>query len=579
MGLLPIGEGSHGTFGVRPAAVPVSGPAPRFKETGAAPLARAMGYLGIGGALLGFIAVVLPHPSQFYVPGLLVLQAITVVIALPFIFFAERVPLWLVRVTPAVGTVINTIVIVFSGDATSSYAVFYLWVGLFAFYFLSRRDAVLHISFVAANYAVAIAVTGTANPSPGDSTSGDLIHHFLLTAGTLLIVGGLLLYMRGKIEDLMGRLTDAARTDLLTGLRNSRGIHEVLDAEVERAMLGGRHVSVLVVDLDRFKDVNERLGHQAGDRLLKRIGELFDEATRRIDAVARTGGEEFTLVLPEADQHTAYLVAEQLLSRIRRVFGGALTTSIGVAAYPDHARGLEELIKAADEALYAAKALGRDRAVLFSPEVAEVLTSVEGTRPADIKGHLATVLSLAEALDLRERGTASHSQSVGRYAEMIARELGMPDDKVERVRLAGVLHDVGKIAIPDSVLLKPGPLDEEDWAQMHQHPELGARILGSSELGDIREWVLASHERLDGRGYPRGLKGDEIPVEARILAVADAYEAMTADRIYRPAIGEDAARIELQQCTGTQFDPEVVAALLKALDRQDSQLLRGARSK
>jgi HD-GYP domain-containing protein (c-di-GMP phosphodiesterase class II) len=135
------------------------------------------------------------------------------------------------------------------------------------------------------------------------------------------------------------------------------------------------------------------------------------------------------------------------------------------------------------------------------------------------------------------------------------------------VRLAGILHDIGKVGVPDSILLKDGPLTDEEWEQMRRHPEIGARILGSSELADIREWVLCSHEQPDGRGYPRGLAGGEVPIEARIVSVADAYEAMTADRVYRPAIGDPAAREELRRGIGTRFDGEVVEALIAVLDR------------
>jgi diguanylate cyclase (GGDEF)-like protein/putative nucleotidyltransferase with HDIG domain len=572
MGLLPIGGGDGRAFGARGAVAPPQGHSGYLSDTRAAPLARAMAALGIGAAVLGFLAVILPHPSGMFVPGLLALQALTVSIAVPLVIYADRVPLGLVRVMPAVGTMIGTLCIIFSGDATSAYAMFYLWVGFFAFHFLSRQDAILHIAFAAGSYAVAIAVTGSP---AGESTSGNLIHHFVITVGTLLIAGALLLYLRGKVDELMGRLTDAARTDLLTGLRNRRGIHEVLDAEIERASLGGRSVSLLVADLDHFKDVNDRLGQRTGDRILQRVGGMFDEATRRLDTVARTAGEEFAIVLPEADERSSYLLADQLLARVRRAFADEpvpLTTSFGVATFPRHARDVEELFSAADEALYAAKALGRDRAVLFSPEVSGILSGIEGRRPADAQGHLATVLSLAEALDLRDGGTARHSQTVGRYAEMMARWLGLPGERVERVRLAGILHDIGKVAISDAVLQKPGPLDDQEWALMRQHTEIGARILSSPDLSDIREWVLCSHERPDGTGYPRGLSGDQIPLEARILAVADAYEAMTADRVYRRAIGERAAREELERCSGTQFDPDVVSTFIRALDREPSSV-------
>src|SRR3954470_22373873 len=174
---------------------------------------------------------------------------------------------------------------------------------------------------------------------------------------------------------------------------------------------------------------------------------------------------------------------------------------------------------------------------------------------------------LAETLDLRDVSTARHSQTVGRYAEGIARALDLSEERVQRIRAAGVLHDVGKLGIADAVLQKPGPLTDEEWADMRRHPELGARILEHANLRDISGWVLAHHERVDGRGYPHGLAGDAIPLEARILAVADAYEAMTADRAYRPALGHDAAQAELLACAGTQFDERVVDAFMKVLTR------------
>jgi diguanylate cyclase (GGDEF)-like protein/putative nucleotidyltransferase with HDIG domain len=573
MGLLPTGEARDRAFGIGSVAVPISGRGGRYGSESSAPLAKALAYMAIGGALLGAIGVILPHPANFNTTGLLIMPILTVVLALPMLARPEQVPFWVIRIMPAVATVINTIVIAFSGDATSAYALFYLWVGFFAFFFFSVRDAALTIAFAVANYAVALAFVGHPSEPVVTDASGDLIHHFVIVAGTLVIAGGLLLYLRSRVEGLMARLTDAARTDLLTGLRNTRGLHEVLEGEIERARLGGRKVSLLIADLDKFKDVNDRFGHVTGDRVLQRIGQMFDQATRRIDTVARTGGGEFTIVLPESDEHTAYLIAEQLLARVRRGFSGEsvpLTTSVGVATHPRHGEDVDSLITSADTALFAAKGLGRNRAVLYSPEVSEVLSSVTSKRSVQAQGHLATVLSLAEALDLRERGTASHSQSVGRYAEMIAHELGMPQETVERVRLAGILHDIGKVAIPDAILQKPGPLDDEEWEQMRQHPELGARILASSELSDIREWVLASHERPDGKGYPRRLMGDDIPLPSRILAVADAYEAMTVDRVYRGAIGEQRARDELRHCSGTQFDPDVVEAFLRALDRHGS---------
>jgi len=170
------------------------------------------------------------------------------------------------------------------------------------------------------------------------------------------------------------------------------------------------------------------------------------------------------------------------------------------------------------------------------------------------------------AVDARDASTHDHSSTVARYAAAIAAQLGLPGDSVERVRIAGLLHDVGKVGIPDSILLKPGKLTDEEWTEMRRHPEIGARIIASPGLADVREWVLRHHERPDGRGYPDGLQRSQIPIEARILSVADAYEAMTADRPYRRALSESTARSEILSGRGSQFDDDVVDAFLSHLD-------------
>jgi HD-GYP domain-containing protein (c-di-GMP phosphodiesterase class II) len=187
-------------------------------------------------------------------------------------------------------------------------------------------------------------------------------------------------------------------------------------------------------------------------------------------------------------------------------------------------------------------------------------------------GYLSAMLVLAEAVDLRDGGSPAHSETVGRYAEMIAAELGLEPERVERVKLAGVLHDIGKVGVPDEVLQKATPLDDGEWQEVQKHCELGSRLLSGAGLEDIASWVLAHHERPDGTGYPAGLAGAEIPPEARILAVADAYEAMVADRCYRMGIGAERAREELENGAGTQFDALVVEAFLRFLERSDRAL-------
>jgi len=397
----------------------------------------------------------------------------------------------------------------------------------------------------------------------------------LLPYACALALAGLAVHQRRRIATLRARISDAARTDPLTGLLNRRALEELLDMELERATRADRPLSVIVGDIDSFAVVNERQGHAAGDSALQLVAGDCLKWKRRIDQVARIGGEEFALLLPETDERGAFIVAERLRRATHRTFAEAtvpVTISFGVASSPAHGSDPVSLLRAADRAVAAAKDLGSDRTVIYSDEVARTLSQSGGK--ADGQLQLATVIALAEALDIRDTGTGQHSHTVGRYAELMARELEFEEERVERVRLAGVLHDIGKIGISDTVLSKPGPLDADEWQQMYAHPEIGARLLSRPEFDDLRAWILAHHERPDGLGYPYGLSGNDIPVEAHILAAADAYEAMTADRVYRPALGAEGARTELECGAGSQFDPEVVSAFLRALDTSRARRLR-----
>src|SRR5215213_2740809 len=399
----------------------------------------------------------------------------------------------------------------------------------------------------------------------------------LLPYACVLALAGFALLQHRRMVALRARISDSARTDPLTGLLNRRTLEELLDLELERATRAERPLSVIVGDLDSFAAVNERHGHAAGDSALQLVAADCLKWKRRIDQAARIGGEEFALLLPETDERGAFIVAERLRRATHRTFAELsmpLTISFGVASSPAHGADPVTLLRAADRAMAAAKDLGSDRTVIYSDEVARRLAESGGEGDGQLQ--LATLIALAEALDIRDTGTGQHSHTVGRYSELMARELGFEEQHVERVRLAGVLHDIGKIGISDHVLSKPGPLDADEWQEMYTHPEIAARLLSRPEFDDLRAWILAHHERPDGLGYPHGLAGDEIPVEARILAVADAYEAMTADRVYRPSLGAELARAELKAGSGNQFDPDVVSTFVRALDAGQARALRVA---
>jgi diguanylate cyclase (GGDEF)-like protein/putative nucleotidyltransferase with HDIG domain len=391
----------------------------------------------------------------------------------------------------------------------------------------------------------------------------------VLAVGTLGLVV-VVLHQRRQLSALLVRLEESSRVDPLTGLLNRRAFEEMLNFELDRSRRTGRPLSVIVAELDGMDRLNAERGHAAGDNTLKDVALDFRKWKRRIDSAGRLGGEKFGVLLPETDEHGAYLVAERLRRATRENFSqGALplTISFGVAGYPEHGEQFGVLMAAAGRAVDAAVELGRDRSVVYCADVARMLAEMpaHGTGEPRISG----IIGLAEELDVRDTGTTGHCHAVGRYAELMARELGFSDEHAERVRLAGLVHDIGKTGVSDRMMAKSGPLDPDEWRSIRTHPEIGARLLAHPEFDDLRAWVLAHHERPDGKGYPFGLTDDDIPIEARILAIADAYEAMTSERAFRSALSEEAAVAELQAGAGTQFDAAIVAVFLDSLVRRE----------
>ena len=546
---------------IRPSVLPGTG------RTGFEPrlMARALAGLFAAGATLALLTVLLPHSSSIHEAGVLAVVADAYLTAAVLFFKAPSMSRRILPYALALGSTLITLVAYFSGETPSPLVFFYLWVFLYSAYFFTRRQTAAQVVYAGAAYALLLLV----RPPPGGTAAW-----WVVGIGTSLVAAVLVLAMRTRVEALIAQLFDAARTDPLTRLLNRRGFRELLDLELERARRSESPMAVVVADLDHFKEVNDRSGHQVGDVALQRVGEIFEAGKRQIDTVARVGGEEFSLVLPGTDAEGAFILAERLRCDLRDAFQNELvplTVSFGVATYPQHGETAGALLRAADEALHGAKESGRNRTVIHSAELHRILRADGSRRDIEGERYLAVILDLAEAVDLRFSGSARHCETVGRYAEMMARELRLPERHVGRIRLGGILHDIGKVAVPDALLRKPSALDPEEWAVMRRHPELGAQILEHESLADVRAWVAMHHERPDGLGYPHGIGGDDLPLEARILAVADAYEAMTSDRPYRRSIGHEAARAELLRCAGTQFDAAVVHALLAVLARESAR--------
>jgi diguanylate cyclase (GGDEF)-like protein/putative nucleotidyltransferase with HDIG domain len=519
-----------------------------------ATMARAGALFYATGGAFGLLSVALPDTAVNDSTLLLVVSLASLAAAAVLIAVYDRMPLAGFHLAVAAGSAAAGVAVYAWGSESSYVPLPYVWVTLFAFYFFTLPAALAHLSLASAGFALAL----VAESPPGNHFDG-----WLATTGTLLAGGMFVLVVRDRMTALIAGLTDAAHRDSLTELLNRRGFEEVFDMELERARRAETPLSLIVGDLDRFKRVNDEHGHTGGDAALRRAARTILSSKRGFDTAARIGGEEFAVLAANSDEHGAYMLAERIRAEIEQT-GHGLTVSFGIATFPLHGGSSEALLRAADQALYAAKRLGRNRTVISSAEVEGILARPpRGHEEAQVD--LAALLSLAEALDVRDSGTVSHCHRVGRLAELTARELGLSPDAVERVRLAGILHDIGRVGIPDALVRKAGPLTEDEWTLVRGHPEIGARMVETTDFDDIRSWILFHHARPDGRGYPSGQPWDRVPLEARILGVADAYEAMTSDRPYRDALAVDAAATLLREGAGRQFDARVVDALLRAV--------------
>ncbi|MGH3005782.1 MAG: HD-GYP domain-containing protein, partial [Gaiellaceae bacterium] len=327
----------------------------------------------------------------------------------------------------------------------------------------------------------------------------------------------------------------------------------------------GFALTVCLLDIDNFKQINDRFGHPVGDRVLAQVAARL----RQGGEAFRLGGDEFALLLPRRDEHEGLSVAKSILERVAEgdcEHGGRLSMSAGVASYPQHGVERSELVRVADSALYLAKEHGKNTVRVYRPDLIELVELRRLAEGPDRAARLRAAASLAHAVDARDAYTGSHSYMVGELAARVATRMGLDAEAIELTRLAGSLHDLGKLAIPEEILRKPGPLNEAERLVLERHPQIGFRMLDSLGIEPVATWVLHHHERWDGAGYPERKTGQEIPLGSRILFVADAYDAMTTDRVYRSRLSHDRAIAELDRCAGTQFDPEVVDAFRAEFD-------------
>ena len=383
---------------------------------------------------------------------------------------------------------------------------------------------------------------------------------------SVALVGPLLaisLYQRSTHRAL--RAMRLALTDPLTGLGNHRHFHERLQRELVNAEGQRTPLTLCFVDVDDFKKINDRFGHPAGDRVLSQIA----GSLRQGGEAFRLGGDEFALLLADHDEGTALAAANSIVERVSAAdfdHLGHVTVSAGLATFPMQGHGRDELIRLADSALYWAKEHGKNRVRLYRPDLVELAELKRLAAGPDKAARYRAAASLAKAVDARDTYTGSHSERVSDLAARVATRLGLDPEQVELTRLAGSLHDLGKLAIPEEILRKPGALTDSERLVLERHPHIGFRMLDSLGVDPVADLVLHHHERWDGNGYPDGLHGEEIPLGARIIFVTDSFDAMTSDRIYRPRRSTRSALAELRRCAGTQFDPTIVAAFSEEIE-------------
>ena len=392
---------------------------------------------------------------------------------------------------------------------------------------------------------------------------------------------------------LYKRVERQAITDGLTGLFNHRTGQEKLAEQLRIAERYQRNLSVVMMDIDHFKSINDTYGHPVGDTVLKGVAQAVRGNCRDVDIPVRYGGEEFLLVLPEINLEGAVVVAERLRKHLQREVIShdevqlSVTASIGVASYPEDAESQHQLLELADKALYMSKRLGRNQVHTAADLVFQELeathehehpaaqaiaaSSAADQPPIDDKEGLVPevvemVKAMAGALYAKSEYNKVHHLETARFSEMVAKVLGLNQRQVEQIRVAGLLHDVGLLSVPEEIINKPGQVTPDELRVLMQHPIMGAQMFRPIHaLKEICDILENHHECWDGTGYPRGLKGEEIPLAARILAIVDAYHAMISDRPYRPAMSKDKAKRVLRNGAGTQFDPFLIDIFIAVL--------------
>lgn len=398
----------------------------------------------------------------------------------------------------------------------------------------------------------------------------------LIAVGSyMLTVWTLGFYVKTEKEHIK-KLESLANRDGLTGIYNHRFFYDELKKKVALSEKEKKPVSMVFIDIDYFKHYNDLYGHQKGDEVLKYISAILKDSIRKEDIVARYGGEEFAIILNDAAEKDSILIAEAIRKKIEGTYfegeenqpNGKITVSIGIATYPTKAKNHIELVKCADDALYRAKFFDKNRVETYTSILDELKKDIEDEH-IDLVTSIKTLISVINAKD---RYTYGHVERVVAYCKLLANQLRLSEGDKKNLIYSAYMHDIGKINISEEILNKRGKLEANEWEILKEHPSKGVEIINPVEsLKDISSLILHHHERYDGKGYPDGLKGRDIPYLARVLTVADSFDAMTSNRPYNVRKNYDEAVEELKRCSGTQFDPSIVEAFLQVIKERDDK--------
>ena len=465
-------------------------------------------------------------------------------------------------------TLLFSIVIIRSGAHVSEYKFIFIFIIITSTIQYGAKHGMI-LAIISSVILLSIdLIYGSSSIGINQSFENDLIMAgvFLLTTWPLGF------YVNAETQHIK-KLEGIVNLDGLTGVYNHRYFHESLSEKVKYSEVSKKPISMIFLDIDYFKHYNDLYGHQQGDVVLKTIGRILTEISREQDIVARYGGEEFAVILPDTDEKGAIVIAENIRRKIEKTYfegeenqpKGKLTASIGISVYPDKAKDDMELIKSADDALYRAKFFNKNRVETYTSILDELTKDID-------KAHIDLITSiktLISVINAKDKYTYGHVERVVIYANLLADKLKLTEEQKKDLKYSAYIHDIGKINISREVLIKKMPLDNEEWEMLKNHPKNGVEIIKPVEsLQGIAELVLHHHERFDGRGYPNNLKGEEIPYLARVLTVIDSFDAMTSNRPYNKRKTYDEAVVELEKCSGTQFDPEIAKAFIEVIREQ-----------